>query len=273
MDILIVTYNRINTQITYQSLPLKWQKKVIFVIRPIEVELFKQKYPENKLLILSESLPKGLGPTRQFVYDYYHKQKMKVITFDDDLNFIYKYYIEENDKIKWKSRPFTDQDFDNMFEDIEKELDTTFHGSLGCMSTMPNQKSYPKDYCGRGMTNLFYNTAKLPADIDFTRCSAAEDFDSTLQLLTKGFKNVIYGNYKVTEKAYAAGGCTSTRTVETHNESQKLLQTLFPNYVKVKEKVVKSGPWKGQTKLNVLIQWKKAYKDSLKKLTINKTQQ
>ena len=60
----------------------------------------------------------------------------------------------------------------------------------------------------------------------------------------------------------AEGGCSTWRTLEVHNEAQRQLASLWPEYIKVKEKLVPSGPWKGQIKLATTIQHKKAYLSS-----------
>ena len=42
----------------------------------------------------------------------------------------------------------------------------------------------------------------------------------------------------------------------------KDLQSKFPNFVALKEKIQKSGPWKNKPKLSATISWKKAYASS-----------
>jgi hypothetical protein len=62
----------------------------------------------------------------------------------------------------------------------------------------------------------------------------------------------------------AEGGCSIWRTLELHNESQRKLHALWPNFVKLREKEVKSGVWKGQKKLATTIYHKKAFASSQK---------
>ena len=90
-----------------------------------------------------------------------------------------------------------------------------------------------------------------------------EDFDVNLQLLTRGFKNRVSAKYMVgCSNTNADGGCSTWRTLEVHNEAQRILHELWPDFIKIREKEVTSGPWKGQVKLATTIQHKKAYESS-----------
>ena len=62
--------------------------------------------------------------------------------------------------------------------------------------------------------------------------------------------------------SYSDGGCSDYRTLEYHNNSCKELQSKFPQFVRLKENTVKTGPWKGIVKLGAYVQWKKAYQSS-----------
>ena len=94
--------------------------------------------------------------------------------------------------------------------------------------------------------------------------------DGTLQLLTEGIPNIIFMRHRVNcSETNSDGGCSIYRTVDFHNDSQKIFHALWPDYVKLKEKVVPSGPWKGQTKINVEVAWKKAFNDGCVKLAKN----
>ena len=77
------------------------------------------------------------------------------------------------------------------------------------------------------------------------------------------FKNRISAKYMVDcSETNADGGCSTWRTLEVANQAQQDLADLWPEFVKVKEKDVVSGPWKGKKKLVVTIYHKKAYQSS-----------
>jgi len=258
MDIKIVipTLERVNNQITYNNLPLKYKKNVYFVIREHETKEITEKYKEAIVLTLPKDVKQGLGPTRSWFMNFFKNDR--IIVFDDDLNFLKVNF--ENEKFK-KTKL---ENFDDLFNLILKKMNEGFvHGGLGNTISPPSLKYYPFNINGRIMTNVFYDCSKLPMNIDYGRCLASEDFDANLQLLKLGYKNVIFNNYIVFEKPYADGGCSLYRTLEFHNNSQKMLEKLHPKFVKLKERIVKKGKWKGLTKINVMIYWKKAYKSSL----------
>jgi hypothetical protein len=152
-----------------------------------------------------------------------------------------------------------------MFELINNWMDEgIIFGGLGTTWVIPNVDLWPYTENTRVMTNTFYDGPNIPDNIEWTRVPAAEDFDVTLQLLTQGYKNRVSTHYMVSpSETNADGGCSVWRTLEVHNQSQIKLAELWPDYVKVKEKELKSGPWKGKTKLTTIIQHKKAYNSSL----------
>ena len=91
----------------------------------------------------------------------------------------------------------------------------------------------------------------------------AEDFYVNLQLLTKGKKNrVIYKYTTDPGNSNADGGCSTYRDIEFHNRACNKLAEKFPDYVTVKMKVLKTGPWKGLEKASLNCRWKDAYKSS-----------
>ena len=78
----------------------------------------------------------------------------------------------------------------------------------------------------------------------------AEDFYVNLQLLTKGMSNKVWYKYVVAPSdTNTEGGCSEYRDIEYHNKSMRDLHSKFPQYVILKEKKQKSGPWKDMTKL------------------------
>ena len=91
------------------------------------------------------------------------------------------------------------------------------------------------------------------------------EIQNGLQLLNRGYKNINFTNFlSKPSDTNSKGGCSISRTIEKHNESQIKLKELWPSYVQIKEKIAKNKDWKDKTKLNVIIQWKKIYKDAVK---------
>lgn len=259
--IIIPTLGRMDKQITYNSLPRKYKNMTFFVVQHHEFEEMNSRYP-GKVLCLPAEINR-IAPTREWIFNRFKHNIFMV--FDDDLGFVIK---EPNpgEGTKWLTRKFSEQDFDDAFDLMNSWIaDGVCHGGFLPAWVIPDVKQWPVRENQRNMTNVFYNAKNIPHDIEWNRVAAAEDFDVNLQLLTRGFKNRISAKYMVLcSETNAAGGCSSWRTLEVHNEAQRKLAELWPDFIAVREKIVTSGPWKGQTKVSVTIQHKKAFESSQK---------
>jgi hypothetical protein len=259
--IIIPTLGRMDKQTTYNSLPAKYKSMTFFVVQHHEYDDMNTRYP-GKVLSLPHHINR-IAPTREWIFDKFKEYDFMV--FDDDLDFVVK---EPNpgEGTKWLSRKFTDRDFDDAFGLLNSWIDEgIYYGGFLPAWVIPDVTQWPVRENQRIMTNVYYSASKIPRDIQWSRVAAAEDFDVNLQLLTRGFKNRISAKYMVTcSETNAAGGCSTWRTLEVHNEAQRKLAELWPNFITVREKTVPSGPWKGQIKLATTIQHKKAYMSSQK---------
>jgi hypothetical protein len=84
-----------------------------------------------------------------------------------------------------------------------------------------------------------------------------DDFNMTLQLLTKGYTNVISLVYRASPApSNARGGASTWRTLETQNASAHKMKELFPDFVTVREK----DTWQGMAgqMFDITAKWKKA---------------
>lgn len=250
--IYIPTYKRVGNQITFDNLPKKWQEKTVLVVHPDEIH---EGYPTLKC----PEQGNGIANVRKWIAEYAGKTRYGVL--DDDLNY---YYTASNKLIKPSNRKLDDEGFDEMFAAIDESMDKGYL-HVACEVTW-NIPVYEKDYYEntRITNNIFYDGSRLPIDdLDWTSIPLAEDYYVNLQLLTSGYKNKVLLRYRTSGSATnSEGGCSTYRTIEKHNESVLKLKEAFPNFVSLREKIQKNGPWKGKPKLAATIQWKKAYKSS-----------
>lgn len=260
--IIIPTLGRINKQITYNSLSDEFKKKVVFVVQHHEYEDFKKVWNNHDVRQLPPEI-KTLAPTREWIYHQFKNTRHFV--FDDDLEFIVK-ELNEGGDTKWKTRSFTDQDFTDAFALVDSWIDEGYDfGGFLPTWVIPDPSQYPIRENHRVMTNVFYNGPNIPEGLEWDRVPAAEDLDMMLQLLTRGIQNRVSSKYMVAcSETNAEGGCSVYRTLDFHNDSQRKLAQLWPDYVSIREKEVKGGVWKGQKKLSVKIFAKKAYQSSQK---------
>lgn len=263
IKIVIPTLGRINKQISYESLPDKYKKQVYFIVREEEYDFFNNKY--DNVICLPSVLEKGITPTRQFIIEYFKNDIIYMI--DDDLTFNIRNKEIINEKVKWKKINMNnnEEEFDKMFEMFLNDLNNDVYSvSLVHTSAKPNERNYPYTYNFRQHANIFIDLKKIDNinyDMNFI-CS--QDFDFSLQLLSNGYKNKVYYNYFVSEKAYTKGGCQTYRTLQIYNDSTKLLLKKYPNVVKTKEVKTKIKGWNNEIQIKPKIYWKKCYNNYLK---------
>jgi hypothetical protein len=261
MDYIVIpTLGRVHKQITYNNLPESLQNQTLFTVQPHEYDEMHEIYGD-KVLKLPKEINR-IAATREWIFNEFKDTRHMV--FDDDLDFVVKEPNPEKGGTKWISHKFEEQDFFDAIDLITNWMDEgiAFGGLLPAW-VIPDLDQWPVRENQRMMTNWFFDGPNIPRDLEWCRVDAAEDFDVNLQLLTRGFKNRVSAKYMVTCSATNAdGGCSTWRTLEVHNESQRELAKLWPDFVKIREKEVPSGPWKGQIKLATTIQHKKAYESS-----------
>jgi hypothetical protein len=260
--IVIPTLGRVHKQVTYNNLPEQLQNQTLFTAQPHEYDELHEIYGD-KVLKLPENV-KRIAATREWIFNEF--KDCRHMVFDDDLDFVVKEPNPEEGGTKWLSRKFEEKDFFDAVDLVNNWMDEgiSFGGLLPAW-VIPDLNQWPIRENQRMMTNWFFDGPNIPRDLQWCRVDAAEDFDVNLQLLTRGFKNRVSAKYMVTcSVTNADGGCSTWRTLEVHNESQRKLAELWPEFVTIREKEVPSGPWKGQIKLATTIQHKKAYESSQK---------
>jgi hypothetical protein len=196
-----------------------------------------------------------LSPTRQWIIDNYAG---KVIMMDDDLRFCRR---RKDDTTKFEQA--SGADIYEMFSDIWAALDTYTHvGVLAREGANRITAPYGVENT-RMMRLLAYDTEEVRRiGARFDRLPTKQDFDMTLQLLRAGEKNGVLTQYCHDQPgSNTSGGCSRYRTPEVMESSAKGLAELHPGFVKVVRKATK-GAWGGGERVDVQIQWKKAYESS-----------
>jgi hypothetical protein len=255
IEIIIPTLGRCDNQITLESIPDSYKKQVTLVVQEQEYDYMKEKYGDTCSVWKLPAGTKGIAWTRKHISE--HWKGKKVFIMDDDLKFV---KLDAD----LKGKPPTDEQFAEMIDQVERFMNDGYvHGSLGTHNTPPSPKPY--SFNSRMYTNVFYSHEFDPSEIDWGTDYELmpEDFYVNLQLLTTGFKNVVFNHFRVNPSATnAKGGCETFRTIENHNRGQEILGEKFPQFVEVYEKEQTSGPWAGKKKKALKIKWKKAYESS-----------
>ena len=181
----------------------------------------------------------------------------KLVMLDDDLRFDVRRMDERG-----KFYVAADKDVLKLFDKMEKMLDTYAH--VGVLSREGgNREEKSTKECTRMMRVLAYHVNTFKDErIKFDRLPLQEDFDVTLQLLRKGYPNLVLCEWVNGQGTSGAkGGCSHFRTLELHNENAVKLARLHDPFVKVVSKQTK-GAWGGNPRLDVMVQWKKAFESS-----------
>lgn len=183
---------------------------------------------------------------------------------DDDLRFD----VREN-IASYKLRKATKQDVRSMVGWIAAQLrDDVAHASVSIRMANNtyaggNVESLTK-YNKRTLRVLAYQTKEFLA-MKHGRVTVMEDFDVNLQLLRAGYRNATTFWWSQDQRGTGSkGGCSSYRTKEAHNASAEALKHLHPDFVKLRNKHTKTSSPEMRDRLEVTIQWEKAYVSSQK---------
>lgn len=106
---------------------------------------------------------------------------------------------------------------------------------------------------------------KLHEDDILRQIINMSDYYIQLKCITNGHKSISLNYYVVGDSGTGRpGGCSTYRTPANQTHSAKTLQTLYPNYIKLRPK--NNGNWK-EPRLDVLIHWKKTLNGNPKHVT------
>jgi hypothetical protein len=222
---------------------------------------FNTQYPIH----IIPSTAKGIAEERHNIGQYAAQNGYeKFCMLDDDLN----QFSARIAPYETPLRKATEQDCIEMFTTIEQYLSWFAHASV---SPRFHNNAYVGDdpvmvNCKRMLRFLAYRTKEF-LECEHGRVEIAEDFDVTLQLLSKGYKNaVLYKWCQDQSETGSAGGCSTYRTTELHNRNMLKMHELWPRVTQLREKknisetAVKAGL---SERLEITIHWEKAYRPPL----------
>lgn len=250
MKIFIPTCGRSDTQVTWNNLPHAIRYQTSLVVQSQEESKYNDSWP---LIVLPDNI-RSIGPTRQWIIDNFPDEK--ILMLDDDLDFAIR---RSDDPTKFL--PASDRDILRMLDNIELSLMEGYKlvgvsGREGANRDTGQFKEVTRQLRVHALDAGFFKEK----NIRFDRVPFMEDFDAILQLLELGYPNRVLNGWVHNQRggSNAPGGCSTTRTLEAHNEAAKVLQSLHPQYVRIVNK--ESGNW-GGARLDVNISWKKAYRN------------
>ena len=242
---------------TLKWVPFDVRDRVIFVVPEEECVKYMVALEYQPVNVISTN-SKGIAQTRHFIGHHADVSKYdKFVMMDDDLKFFVRKEIQSTGLI-----PQTPEDFKLMMWGLKYNL--RYYSAVGISARQGNNNSGIGD-AGlleentRLLRVLAYRTADF-ISCEHGRVEIAEDHDVNLQLLEKGLPNanLMYWSQDQAQ-TQAAGGCSTYRTKELHEKSQRKLAELHPGLVKIVQKTNKTGGDFG-TRIESVISWKKAFK-------------
>lgn len=221
----------------------------------------KAGYPANFEILRTPKGLSGIGPTRQWIVDNHdvHKYGGKMCMLDDDLRFAKR---RTDDPSK-----FTDMsalDFADMFRCISETLETYAH--VGVCAREGGNRNHHNMLSTRMLRVLAHDVRVLKKEgIRYDELPVMEDFNVCLRLLRAGYPNIVLAAWTQDNVggSNSSGGCSTYRTMELQAQGAQMLYERHPNFVKLVQKTTKTA-WGGGTRTDVQVQWKNAYRSSIK---------
>lgn len=241
---------------------LEIRQRVVYVVPNDQIDAYRETFEKTGLLSIGVSLigcsARGIAATRHWIGSHCDERgEAKFAMVDDDVRFARR--INSTGTGLMKCVP---ADLSDMWRFVENQLDAYAHVGVSARQGNNNMgvgRWYELvEENTRTIRVLCYRTA------DFLRAKhgrvpVMEDFDVNLQLIRMGLPNLNVGWWTQDQKmTNAPGGCSSYRTHQLHEQAARTLADLHPLYVKLRQKVNKTGGEFG-TRTEVTIFWKKAF--------------
>lgn len=262
MEIIIPTRGRIGKQTTISNLPAELRKHVTLVCPQKEVNSHTLNHPQ--VTVRAQPDPDALVyKKRRWIMEDAMKRKVeKLVMLDDDLRFCYR---RSDDPKK-----FTTADRDQViaaFQELEAHLSKDiphagFSARGGNISPRGQEGGWQKSK--RMMCVLGYHVPTVMNAIDPFRIETREDMDTCLQLLRKGFPNVVNFTFLFDQRFGAPGGASIERNFARANNDARTLEKYHPGLVRVVQKDDAGRPGlseEARTRLEVVVSWEKAFKE------------
>lgn len=253
MIIYIPSLGRPTKQATLYSLPVEINYRVRLVVSAAEFGEYAARWQDKGVKIL-QCPAHGIGRVRQWIIEQHDvaAHGSHIVMMDDDLRF----FVRAADPTKFLAARAVS--IIRMLDDIDCEL--CDYPLVGVTAREGGNRIVKDIVDTRLLRLLAYNVEVMRKEnIRFDRLPVMEDFDAALQLLEKGYHNLLLHTYCHDQgTSNAPGGCSTYRNPSVQREGALGLRELHPLSVKVVEKITKTA-WNGLPRTDVMVQWKRAY--------------
>lgn len=249
MRIYIPTKGRISQQLTIQNLPEGLRGQMTIVSPSNEVFWHHKNWPTAEVVQQPDD-NMGISAKRAWIVETATDDK--IVMLDDDLRFAVR---RDDDPTKF--RKAESADVLKAFAELEAILDEEtphagFSARGGGIGDAAQRGGWQEGK--RMMYVLGYHVPTVRKHVVFGRMPTHEDMDVCLQLLTRGFPNLVNYTFVVDQKFGNPGGCTDERTIDINNADSLKLAELFPQFVRTSLKEYAGSP----PRVEVVCAWLKA---------------
>lgn len=253
MDVFVVSRSRFSKSDTLERLG-KFASGVTLVVPIRQVTAYGSLASRYGCKLVG-CLHDGIARTRQFCGKLSKSGKMLML--DDDLKF---YCRVSKDDWHLKYPKDLGRSVGDMLLAVEAALDDYAHVAISAREGN-NRLPYEGVECSRPLRALAYQTSKF-LELEHGRVQIMEDFDVTMQLLRKGYKNLVIASWAQGQiQTQMEGGCSDYRTLELHDRNVRAFAELHHPFVRLRSKANRSGGAFG-TRTEATIYWQKAYQSS-----------
>jgi len=268
LPIFIPTLNRAHLrgqqttrQRALRNLPQSLRKYTTLVVDPVDHHEHRRDYRDivdefGCKLAVVEGHRLGIALTRHYIGKFLAKNKFVMV--DDDLRFYHR--LNGDHKHLYKN---SEEDTEQMFEDLEAALDKYAHVAISARQFNNAETNKPDFRENKRAIRVLAFRRKEFLSVEHGRVDIMEDFDVTLQLLRKGYPNLVF--YKWSQDQYETqevGGCSTYRTRQLHDASVRKMAQLHADFIKLVEKKDNRAGGDFGTRLEAQIKWEKAYESS-----------
>jgi hypothetical protein len=265
LQLIIHTHGRRNDQLTIQWLPKSWLQRTTLVCPSKEYNFLRSLRDDYNVVVQPDDewrLPKK---REWIIQKWFADGYTKIVLLDDDLRFATR--VSDDD---WHLRELKGDELGQEFQRLEDKLGPEFpHAGFGLRQGNNTIEGVGWKIPGKQVFTLGYYLPIVAKEVRWDMVLLRSDYCATLQLLLKGYPNAIWTGTTADQRAFDdPGGCSRYRTVEMLDEEARLFQSLFPNYVSITERKynesIKGGKKKKvTTRLELIVQWKKAWEDGI----------
>lgn len=262
--IVIPTRGRLFKQITLKNIPSEIRENVYLVCPEKEAQSHELNEDKRIHIVAQPDDSWKIFEKRRWIMENAKKLfgTEKIVMLDDDLRWCYR---RDDDPKKFNTA--TKEQVIQAFRELDERLcpdipHAGFSARGGSISSKAMLGGWQQ--AKRMMCVLGYHVPTVMKNCDPFRIETREDMDVSLQLLRKGFPNVVNYTFLFDQKFGAPGGASLERDFARANADAETLAEFHPGLVRVvkKDDAGRAGlSEEARTRLEVVVQWEKALRE------------